>query len=112
MRRPDKEKKKANSLEWKLELALNPRVEVMKKTQDDWYPCFNEDEVRLTFHGVINGYKDKELWVWRVSCWGNDDFGIDKDFHSSKEAKEVFDMLNEMDMIQHKTLFDMGFARF
>jgi len=50
--------------------------------------------------------------VYRVSVWGNDDFGMDRDFTTHLEAKKMFNQLDRMSYINQKDLFDLGFERF
>lgn len=90
-------------------------------TADDWYPCFyhsykNEDGKWVTVeldrdrqlvHGSpmvlgriyvrapvnIAGLRGIALlWFVRISFWGNDDTGIEKDFyfHDEKDAREQY----------------------
>lgn len=83
-----------------------PRAEVFKDTDDEWYPCYPNNQVKLTFHGQISD------GTYRVSAWGNDDFGIDKDFETEIEAFNVFQDLESQQKINHKDLYDLGFKRF
>lgn len=88
------------------------RIEHFKNTKDDWYPNYPNNQVRLTYHSCINSYKPESEWVYRVSVWGNDDFGIDRDFKDPMEAKRMFNKLDAMKFINHQDLYDLGFTRF
>ena len=82
------------------------RTEIYKKTNDEWYGNYNTDEVRLIYVGRLSDGK------FRVACWGNDDFGIDKDFVNESDAISVFELLKSRDFINHQDLYDLGFTRF
>jgi hypothetical protein len=88
------------------------RIEHFKNTKNDWYPNFPNNQVKLIYHSCINSYKPESEWVYRVSVWGNDDFGIMKDFRTHEEAKKVFNELDTLSYINHSDLYDRGFERF
>jgi hypothetical protein len=75
---------------------------VYKKTDDQWYGNFNSDECRLSICKAGRYY--------RVSVWGNDDFGIEKDFDSSFAAEMTFSDLSNAEKINHADLYDLGFV--
>lgn len=68
-------------------------VEVFKRTTDDWYPSYringwnagveNQMLVEIRFCQLDNG-------SWRVSAWGGDDCGLERDFSSETDAWNVF----------------------
>lgn len=60
------------------------RQEIFKQTLDDWYPNFHGNKAKLIYHGDIS-WREEQNSCYRVSCWGNDDFGINKDFKSETE---------------------------
>lgn len=75
------------------------RIDVLKKTNDDWYPCIKvynpntkpkdyESYVRVSFLELqpINEHSYK----WRVCVWGNDDCGMERDYMSKQEALQAF----------------------
>jgi hypothetical protein len=78
----------------------------MKSTEDDWYGNFENNTVKLTYHPQLADGK------YRVSIWGNDDFGIDKDFDSPAEAEEVFCKLKIKKVINKNDLYALGFENF
>jgi hypothetical protein len=82
------------------------RTEIYKKTTDNWYPNYNIDEVKLIYNGKLRDGK------FRVSCWGNDDFGIDKDFEDETESIKVFEQLKAKEIINHQDLYNLGFTKF
>ena len=54
------------------------RVDVFKKTNDDWYPAFEmggEKLVEVSFI-QLTPWLPAEERIWRVCVWGNDDCGM------------------------------------
>ena len=56
---------------------------------DDWYPCHPRHtlEVRLCVRA------DDDPGPWRVACWGNDDFGLERDFADEATARAFLQSL-------------------
>lgn len=52
-------------------------------TIDDWYPNFPRDTVEITVHDQTKG---DEVFI-RISVWGYDVCGMEKDFHVSLAEK-------------------------
>jgi len=77
---------------------------IFKKTDDDWYPNFPNNEVKVSLLNVYGG-------LFRVCVWGADDDGREKDFKNSDEAEKVFNKLSMMDVINKSDLKIMGFVR-
>lgn len=52
-------------------------------TCDEWYPCFDRNTVliRLSEQTI-----DNNIFI-RLSVWGADDFGMEKDFYSTLKEK-------------------------
>lgn len=82
------------------------RKEIFKRTNDDWYGNFNYKYCKLKYIGKLLDGK------FRVAVWGNDDFGIDKDFDTEAEAIEMFTRLEAYPLINHQNLYDLGFTNF
>lgn len=63
----------------------------IKRTEDWWCGNYNRNYVKVQFHGNIipPGYVP-DTPCYRVSVWGNDDFGMDLDFEVEHEAKDMF----------------------
>lgn len=85
------------------------KTTVYKPTKDNFCPSLivgradhwfsdNEKLVRVNYHGNIS-YKESDKPCFRVSVWGTDDFGLEKDFESDQEAINLF-----MQIIQEETL--------
>lgn len=81
-------------------------VTIFKNTDDDWHGNYPNNQVKLQYIGKLTDGK------FRVAVWGNDDFGIDKDFNKEQDAVTVFSELTLKDKINHKDLYDLGFANF
>lgn len=68
------------------------RINVFKRTEDDWYGCYKirddarvEDLVEVSF--TQTGPDPKNFnGEWRVCVWGNDDCGMERDFGNDETA--------------------------
>lgn len=69
------------------------RQNVFKLTNDDWYPNYENNTVRLQYIGLLSDGK------YRVAVWGNDDFGFEKDFDTESEAISMFRQLEKYPLI-------------
>lgn len=72
-------------------------------TPDNWHPCFENQTVVVSIH------KDnlKGSRSWRVSVWGDDDFGLEKDDLTISEAFNTFRKIK--DGVTQKQLRQNGF---
>ena len=94
----------------------------LKPTSDNWYPSFWDNEEQYLYHRdddgcggycrVGIGPLNAMLTEWRVSVWGNDDFGIDKDFSTKEEALELYNYLLDCSIVNHQTCYDKGMTPF
>ena len=82
------------------------KTEVLVPTTDQWYGNWNDKFVKLIYNGKLDDGS------FRVSCWGTDDFGIDKDFNTEREAIEIFKFLQNSGNITQQALYDLGFSNF
>jgi hypothetical protein len=78
--------------------------EVLKVTHDDWYPCIDDKYVSLKYVGLLTD------GMYRVCVWGGDDFGLEKDYSTEEEAKEVYERLKATKVINKRDLFNIGFV--
>jgi len=85
------------------------RTEIFKNTHDNWCGNWDGDQVKLSYHGNIEPIKTKPP-VFRVSCWGNDDFGMERDFSIEGDAIEMYEMLSHKVVIDQDTLDLLGFT--
>jgi len=86
------------------------RVEVFKRTQDDWYGNYKvvgdqrvSDLVEVSFLNLMPS-------GWRVCVWGNDDCGLERDFESESEAWNIFLQVIGMESVNKQPLRDLGFV--
>jgi hypothetical protein len=71
------------------------------KALDDWYPSYKEEEVQVTLHDDLNG-------KYRIAVWGEDDYGMEKEYSSLHEASDIFDFLV---LVSTSILKNIGFVR-
>ncbi len=83
------------------------------KATDDWYPCFPQNMVELSFAKLQRDKEDKTD-TYRVAVWGMDDMGMDKDFHSDDptEALALYNKLASIDSVSTEYLTTLGFESF
>ena len=75
---------------------------VMVPTTEDWCPTVN-GELSLTLTYI---YLDK---LWRVCVWGGDDIGMEKDFASYSEARNIFEQASKVKNMSRSYLDGLGF---
>jgi len=83
---------------------------ILIKTTDDWCPNFNDDEVRLSVDRLIG-----MPITYRVSVWGADDLGMEKDFtmpNPEEEAVRLFEKIKRMESVSFDILKGFGFVSF
>lgn len=87
------------------------RVYCFRPTLEDWYGNFKiSDDARygvtkfvcVTYHGNISPYDQTP--IYRVSVWGNDDFGFDKDFGEFEESS-AFELYLDLCSIEYISAF-------
>jgi hypothetical protein len=76
---------------------------VRVKTSENWHPTFPDGTLRASL-----------LWMkptdqWRVCFWGDDDFGMERDFDSYIDALEVFRKTTSQKDVTASYLDTMGF---
>ena len=95
------------------------KIEKFVKTTDNWYPNFPNKKVRIRLF-FTNYYSDIfNKWIRYIRCcvWGNDDFGLEKDFECfSKEElinkfwevkSEIYDKIPNI--VNQKYFYNLGF---
>lgn len=75
----------------------------MKKTQDDWYPCFANNEVRVSI------FKLEGPHGYCITAQGNDDYGLDINIKTLKLTMEMYNKIKTMDFVNQQDLYDLGF---
>jgi hypothetical protein len=88
------------------------RVEVFKRTQDDWYGNYRvvgdqrvSDLVEVSFLSLEPGQTS-----WRVCVWGNDDCGMELDFEKETEAWNMFLQVIGPSYVNRNSLIALGFV--
>lgn len=82
------------------------REEVLKSTTDNWYPNYENDKVMLMYVGLL---ADGDF---RVAAWGNDDFGIERDFDKEEDDYKMFLELKKKRVITKDGLYNLDFTNF
>lgn len=80
----------------------------MVQTNEDWYPSYFETSdtgetlsmVKVSLYKLGKGR-------YRVSVWGNDDFGVERDFFDLTEAGEYYRRIPRL--IKRQKLINDGF---
>jgi hypothetical protein len=88
------------------EVSMN-RVDAFKRTSDEWYPNYHE-LVKVSF--CQTGPYPPENGDWRVCAWGNDDFGMEKDFRDREEAWACFLAVISLNDVTVDRLRELGFV--
>ena len=85
-----------------------------KRTQDDWYPNYNKHYVKVRFHGNISPPHQAYPPCYRVSVWGNDDIGMNRDFENEWEAKDMFRKITtrKVKFVNYECLEALGFEMY
>jgi hypothetical protein len=55
----------------------------MLNTPDEWHPCYPQNKVEVSTMPLTDG-------KFRVCVWGTDDFGMERDYETAKEALAVY----------------------
>lgn len=92
------------------------RVEVFKRTQDEWYGNYKivgdqrvSDLVEVSFINLSPNVSPGEP-NWRVCVWGNDDLGMEQDLENETEAWNIFLQVIGMDYVNRDKLLALGFV--
>lgn len=80
----------------------------MVRTNEDWYPSYFETSdtgetlamVKVSLHKLDKGY--------RVSVWGNDDFGLERDFSGPCESLYCYQAITSP--VEKEKLLAEGFV--
>lgn len=83
----------------------------MLTVPENWYGNFPNQQVECTLTRALAPKKNKKDSYCCVSVWGDDDFGMFKDFHHTEYqlAKALYDSLNNG--ITQQELYELGFQR-
>jgi len=69
----------------------------MVKTTDDFYPNWPGDFVSVSLN--FPSKKVYEYDTFRVSVWGEDDFGLEREFGSKEDATNYFNKICSLPII-------------
>ncbi len=95
---------------------MQNRIVVYKHTSDSWYPeyqlttpSYNSKNklVQVTYHSNIA--PPSHDCEFRVSAWGDDDFGMEFDTKSENEAWLKFIAVIGLTDVTHEALVKLGF---
>lgn len=90
--------------------------EVMKPTNDDWYPSYGVEDPIPNDHNHTGGFAKLSTFplsngTFRVCVWGADDFGMERDFKSKSDANRLYKKLSESAIISKDICESHGMAR-
>ena len=91
---------------------INRDRKVLKDTQEEWFPCFPNDQVEVSLHD-ISSPADGQFTQWRVSVWGNDDHGLCRDFGNDEWAAiQIYEKIVSQQYVNHDFLYELGLESF
>ena len=81
------------------------RRECFKNSTDNWYPCYDNKLVKVSFMSL-----GPDGDQYRVCVWGADDFGMERDFDLDRyqNAETLFTRILEMEDVTQKQLTNLG----
>lgn len=96
-------------------MKISTKIDQYYQVSDEWYPNYHNNLVRMrvSFYEYDNSEKD----MVRISFWGADDFGVEKDELVSKKIfykkiKEIKNWLKVMpNPLNANYLFNQGFIK-
>lgn len=86
---------------------MNKRVNVFKKTDDNWYPNYFKRLVEVSYV-----YPELTDGTTRVCVWGADDFGMHCDYKTKEEAYAMFEHIIALDVVNMDDLKALEFEQF
>jgi hypothetical protein len=119
-REPPKPYNLESSVVSRLPICPGVKCGVYKETSDSWYPSYEMSEefgsqrlVRVSF-GKTGPSPQLEAGEWRVSVWGADDCGMERDYPLNKQGRDeawnMFVFIISLPNITMRLLKDMGFV--
>ena len=88
------------------------RSYIYKLTNDNWHKNHFGNKVKLMYHGDITPCNVGTHRTYRVSVFGNDDFGMVFDSCIEQEVLDMFFTLSQMKVINKEDLTKLGFKVF
>ena len=94
---------------------MKNKITVYKETQSNWYPNYtlkgyNKMLVQINFGKLLTLSNSDNGFNYRVSIWGEDDYGLEKDFINRREAYECFTHIISMEYVNIQDLKNLGFT--
>jgi hypothetical protein len=87
------------------------KINVFKKTKDNWCGNYKIIDNREVFDLVEVSFMQLLSGEWRVCVWGNDDFGVERDFKDQTAAFVVFQAIIQEEYVNKNTLLTCGFEQ-
>lgn len=94
---------------------MKNKISVYKDAQSNWYPSYTFKDYTYTMLVEVSFIKLPSLansdnsFNYRVCAWGWDDFGLEKDFVSRKEAYDCFIQVISLKFVNVEDLTGLGF---
>lgn len=94
-------------------IKQSSRLTIFKEVPEDWYSNYKiKDDGR--YQGKYVSISLLQLNVketpWRVCIWGNDDFGMEKDFKDLNQAQQQFEWCIYIQPLTKQYLQMCGFS--
>ena len=86
-------------------------ITIFKEVKEDWYGNYNiADDARYTGKYVSIRTAKLADYIFRVCVWGNDDFGMERDYESEDDALLMFRACVETNELTKRFLIDHNFV--
>jgi hypothetical protein len=97
---------------WNQEVNMKFPIHVLKQTDDNWGPSFKVEGAHLKFVEV-SLLKGPHKSGFRVCAWGDDDYGLEKDFTYAERGHAVqhFIQIISLEKVNVDILKKMGFRQ-
>lgn len=80
--------------------------------EDEWAGNYSLNDRRHTNLVRVVFGRPQPKDSWRVGVWGNDDFGMVKDFNIEEDADKCFLQIISLKIISIDALIELGFETF
>lgn len=80
--------------------------------EDEWCGNYSLNDKRYTNLVRVVFGRPQPKDSWRVGVWGNDDFGMVKDFNVEEDADKCFLQIISLKIISIDILTELGFETF
>jgi len=93
-----------------LESEYPSTIKIFKETDDDWFGNWPGNLIEVSCS--LNSPTLNERKFQRVGCWGNDNYGLIKDFDNKEDALNTFRQIITWSKVNQEDLFRIGFKEF